>query len=62
LGAHLQCLYANTCSMGNKQEELETWTSLQDYDLIDITEVGWGFEKPGLEEGVLAHCRGAGTR
>jgi len=48
--------------MGNKQEELETWTSLQDYDLIDITEVGWGFEKPGLEEGVLAHCRGAGTR
>ena len=23
---------------------------------------GWGFEQPGLVEGVPAHCRGAGTR
>ena len=25
-------------------------------------QVGWGFEQPGLVEGVLAHGRGIGTR
>ncbi|GAB0209472.1 hypothetical protein GRJ2_003414300 [Grus japonensis] len=41
LGAQLKCLYANACSMGNKQEELETCTHLQGYDLIGITETWW---------------------
>jgi len=41
--AQLNCHQANTCSMGNKQEELETCTHLQGYDLIGVTEtwVGW---------------------
>jgi len=42
LGAQLKCLYASTCSMGNKQEELETCAHLQGYDLIGIRDmVGW---------------------
>jgi len=32
---------ANVCSIGNKQEELETCTCLQGYDLIGITETSW---------------------
>ncbi|GAB0175856.1 hypothetical protein GRJ2_000050800 [Grus japonensis] len=40
-GAQLTCLYANTRSMGNKQEELETCVCLQGYDLIGITETWW---------------------
>ncbi|GAB0203195.1 hypothetical protein GRJ2_002785100 [Grus japonensis] len=40
-GAQLKCLYVNTRSMGNKQEELETCVCLQDYDLIGITETWW---------------------
>ncbi|GAB0185725.1 hypothetical protein GRJ2_001037800 [Grus japonensis] len=40
-GAQLKCLYANTRSMGNKQEELETCACLQGYDLIGITEMWW---------------------
>ncbi|GAB0203506.1 interleukin-6 receptor subunit beta [Grus japonensis] len=40
-GAQLKCLYANTRSMGNKQEALETCTCLQGYDLIGITETWW---------------------
>jgi len=34
-------LYAKTCSKVNKQEELETCTPQQAYDLIGITEVWW---------------------
>lgn len=36
--AKLKCLYTNACSMGNKQEELETVVQLGKYDLIAITE------------------------
>jgi len=39
--AQFKCLYANTCSMGNKREELGMCTCLQGYDLIDITEKWW---------------------
>ncbi|GAB0200352.1 hypothetical protein GRJ2_002500600 [Grus japonensis] len=41
LGAQLKCLYVNTRSMGNKQEELEMCVRLQGYDLIGITETWW---------------------
>ena len=41
LGAQLKCLYANAHSMGNKEEELETFTCLQGYELIGITEMWW---------------------
>ncbi|PKU35905.1 hypothetical protein llap_13795 [Limosa lapponica baueri] len=41
LGAQLKCLYTNTCSVGNKQEEIETHARLQGYDLIGITEMWW---------------------
>ena len=37
--AKLKCLYTNACSMGNKQEELETVAQLGKYDLIVITEM-----------------------
>ncbi|GAB0207210.1 hypothetical protein GRJ2_003186600 [Grus japonensis] len=37
----LKCLYTNTCSMGNKQEELEVCVQLQGHDLIAITETWW---------------------
>ena len=40
-GAQLQCLYANTRSMGNKQEELETCARLQRYIFIGIMETWW---------------------
>ncbi|GAB0203486.1 hypothetical protein GRJ2_002814200 [Grus japonensis] len=40
-GAQLKCLYVNTRSMGNKQEELETCVCLQGYDIIGITETWW---------------------
>jgi len=40
-GAQLKCLYANTHSMGNKQEELEMCACLQGYDLIGIPEMWW---------------------
>lgn len=40
-GAQLKCLCARTCSIGNKQEELEMCICLQGYDLIDITETWW---------------------
>ena len=36
--AKLRCLYTSACSMGNKQEELETMAQLGKYDLIAITE------------------------
>ena len=41
LGAQLKCLYGNTCSMRNKQEELKKRICLQGYDLTDITEMWW---------------------
>jgi len=41
LEAQLKCPYANACSIGNKQEELEVWACLQGYDLISITEMWW---------------------
>ncbi|GAB0208991.1 hypothetical protein GRJ2_003364800 [Grus japonensis] len=37
----LKCLYTNTRSMGNKQEELEVCVRLQGQDLIAITETWW---------------------
>ena len=39
--AKLKSLYINACSMGNKQEELETVVQLGKYDLIAIMETGW---------------------
>jgi len=39
--AQLQCLYANTHSMGNKQEEIDMCPHMQGYDLIGITETSW---------------------
>jgi len=38
LEAQLKCLYASACSKGNQQEELETCTLLQSYDLIGMME------------------------
>jgi len=40
--AQMKCLYTNTRSMGNKQEELEAIVLLESYDLIAITETWWG--------------------
>ena len=39
--AKLKCLYINACSMGNKQEELETMARVGKYDLIAIMETWW---------------------
>ena len=39
--AKLKCLYTNACSMGIKQEELETVEQLEKYDLIAIMETWW---------------------
>jgi len=39
--AKLKTLYTNVCSIGNKQEELETVVQLGNYDLIAITETWW---------------------
>jgi len=71
-GAQLKCLNANECSMGNKQEELETCAHLQGYDLIGITEMWWdasydwrvgmeGYrlfrkERPGRRAGGVVRC------
>lgn len=41
LGASLKCLYTSACSMGSKQEELEVFVQLQDYDFIGIMETWW---------------------
>ncbi|PKU44320.1 rna-directed dna polymerase from mobile element jockey-like [Limosa lapponica baueri] len=40
-GAQLKCIYANTCSMGNKQEELEAIVWQDSYDVVAITETWW---------------------
>jgi len=39
--AQMKCLYTNTHSMGNKQEELEATVLLESYDLIALTETWW---------------------
>ena len=39
--AKVKYLYTNVCSMGNKQEELETVVQLGSYDLIAIMETWW---------------------
>ena len=36
--AQLKCIYANACSMGNKQQELEAIAQQDRYDLVAITE------------------------
>ena len=41
--AQLNCLYTDACSMGNKQEELETVTCLQNYDLDANTQKRWDY-------------------
>ena len=42
------------------------WTRLPreavDAPSLEVFKVGWGFEQPGLVEGVPAHGRGVGTR
>jgi len=38
LTAQLKCIYTNTRSMGNKQEELEAITQQDGYYLVAITE------------------------
>jgi len=39
--AQLKCLYTNACSLGNKQDELETTVLLENHDIIVITEIWW---------------------
>ena len=39
--AHLECMYTNARSMGNKQEELEAIVQQESYDIVDITETWW---------------------
>ena len=39
--AKLRCLYTNTCSMGNKQEELEAIVWSETYDTVIIKETCW---------------------
>lgn len=39
--AWLKCIHTNACSTGNKQEELEATTQLENYDLIAIAEMWW---------------------
>ncbi|PKU37704.1 hypothetical protein llap_11990 [Limosa lapponica baueri] len=39
--AQLKCLYANACSMGNKQEELEATVLLERNDVVAIAETWW---------------------
>jgi len=41
LTAQLRCVYTNTHSMGNKQEELEAIIQQDGYDLVAITETWW---------------------
>jgi len=38
LTAQLKCVYTNTCSMGNKQEELEAIIQQDSYNLVETTE------------------------
>lgn len=41
LTAQLKCFYTYVCSMGNKQEELETAAQMENHDQIAITEIWW---------------------
>jgi len=41
LTAQLKCVYTNTRSIGNKQEELEAIVQQDGYDLVAITETWW---------------------
>jgi len=41
LTAQVKCVYTNTRSMGNKQEELEAIVQQDGYDLVAITETWW---------------------
>lgn len=41
LEAHLKCLYTNTCSMRNKEDELEVLVCSQRSDVIGIIETCW---------------------
>jgi len=40
--AQLKCIYANACSMGIKQEELEAVVLLENKDIVAVTETWWG--------------------
>jgi len=39
--AQLKCIYSNSRSIGNKQEELETIVQQDSYDLVTLTETWW---------------------
>ncbi|GAB0203241.1 mitochondrial enolase superfamily member 1 [Grus japonensis] len=39
--AQLKCIYTNAHSMGNKQEEPEAITHMENYDIVAITETWW---------------------
>jgi len=39
--AQMKCLYTNTHSMGNKQEELEATVLLESHNLIALIETWW---------------------
>ncbi|KAK4826412.1 hypothetical protein QYF61_008945 [Mycteria americana] len=38
---HLQCMYTNARSLGNKQEELELYAHSESYDIVGVTETWW---------------------
>ena len=40
-GTYRKCLYTSTCSMRNKQDELEALVSSQSYNIIGISETWW---------------------
>jgi len=46
--AQRKCLYMSACSMGNKQEELETTVLLESYNLIACTETWWDNPMTGV--------------
>lgn len=39
--AQLKCLYTNTRSLGNKQEELEATVLLENHDIVAVTKTQW---------------------
>lgn len=41
LGAHVKCMFINTWSTGNKQEEVEAEAQAQMYNLTGIAETWW---------------------
>jgi len=55
----LKCLYTNACSMGNKQEEMETVVQLENYDIIAIRERWWdkSYNWSTLTEADYTLCR-----